>query len=248
MLLAIDKLQMRYPKMGHNALDGVTLQLAAGERVAVLGQSGSGKSTLVRCINRLVEPQAGKILWDEQDVLALKPQQLRRYRRDVGMIFQNFALVDRLDVLHNVLVGSFGRLPWWRPLVGRYGSREQAHALDVLTRVGMAEKVATRADRLSGGQRQRVGIARALMQQPRLILGDEPVSNLDPVIARSVLSLLKNISEQDGIAVLLNLHNMELAQFFADRIIGIHAGRIVYDGPSTGLTNEVLARVYPTEA
>ena len=248
MLLSITDLKMRYPKAQQYALDGVSLELAAGERVAVLGQSGSGKSTLVRCINRLVEPQAGRVLWDGQDVLALGPQQLKRYRCDVGMVFQEFALLDRLDVLRNVLVGSFGRLPWWRPLVGRYSVEERARALDVINRVGMAEKVASRADRLSGGQRQRVGIARALMQQPRLILGDEPVSSLDPVIARSVLSLLREISEQDGIAVLLNLHNVELARFFAERIIGIHAGRIVYDGPASGLTNEVLVDVYPTEA
>ncbi|EEG77664.1 phosphonate ABC transporter ATP-binding protein [Dethiobacter alkaliphilus] len=248
MLLTIDNLTMRYPRAESCALDNVALNLTAGERVAVLGQSGSGKSTLVRCINRLVEPQSGRVAWDGQDVLGLKPEQLKRYRRDVGMIFQNFALVDRLDVLHNVLVGSFGRQPWWRPLLGRYSAEEVAMALDALKRVGMSDKAAARADRLSGGQRQRVGIARALMQKPRLILGDEPVSSLDPVIARSVLSLLREISEQDSIAVLLNLHNVELARFFAHRIVGIHAGRIVYDGPADGLTNEVLARVYPPEA
>lgn len=248
MLLTVEDLRVQYPKTECPALDGVALQLDAGERVAVLGRSGSGKSTLVRCVNRLVEPDSGHIVWDGQEVLKLAPRQLRRLRRDMAMIFQNYALTDRLSVLGNVLVGSFGRLGWWQPLVGSYSAAETQRAMQVLQRVGMADRAGSRADRLSGGQRQRVGIARALLQHPRLILGDEPVSSLDPVTARSVLDLLRTISEQDGIAILLNLHSVEYARYFAERVIGLCEGRIVFDGPVANLTSDVLASIYPAEA
>jgi phosphonate transport system ATP-binding protein len=245
MLLTIENLRMQYPKSDIPALQGVTLQLAKGERVAVLGQSGAGKSTLVRCLNRLVKPQEGRILWQGQDVLMMRPGELQCYRQKVGMVFQSYALVNRLDVYSNVMVGSFGRVPLWRPIFGLYAKEERELAITVLQRVGLAKKACSRADRLSGGQQQRVGIARALMQRPQLILGDEPVASLDPVTARSVLDLLVQISEQDQIAMLLNLHSVELARHFAGRIIGLSHGSVVYDGPAEGLTGDVLANIYP---
>lgn len=247
MLLSVRSLSKRYSPESPWALRDVDVDVAAGEFVTILGPSGAGKSTFIRCINRLVEPTSGTITFNGVPLAQLSDKELRRQRRDIGMIFQEFHLIDRLDVLTNVLVGRFGALPPWRPILGLYPAQDVAVARQALARVGLAEYAHRRARELSGGQRQRVAIARALTQQPRLILGDEPVSNLDPATSEGIMRLLRQVNEEDGITIILNLHSVTLARRYAHRIIGMSAGRIVFDGPADQLTNGDLARIYGTE-
>ncbi|BCJ87987.1 phosphonate ABC transporter ATP-binding protein [Effusibacillus dendaii] len=243
-MLIIQDLKKKYAKSPRPALDGINLTVEKGEFIAVLGLSGAGKSTLIRCINQLVLPTSGEILWHDQPVLGKRGKALRAYRRQVGMIFQNFNLIDRLSVLQNVLAGRFGTTPMWRVLLQQYTREDLQIAEEALLRVGMVEFKRVRADQLSGGQRQRVAIARALAQKPELILGDEPISNLDPVTAVDVMELLKSINEKEGITMILNLHSVEIAVQYANRIIGIANGQVVYDGSPEGLSETVLAQIY----
>jgi phosphonate transport system ATP-binding protein len=226
------------------ALVDVSLQVAAGEMVVVLGPSGAGKSTLLRCINRLVEPGGGEVR-----IAGEAPPQtraaLRRLRSQVGMIFQDHNLVPRLSVLKNVLAGRLSRMPQWLSLLQLYRDEDVRIALQCLERVHLEDRAWSRADRLSGGQQQRVGIARAIAQEPRAILADEPVASLDPKSARVVLRDLKRASRDLGIAVLCNLHQVGYAREFADRVIGIHAGRVVFEGLPDALDERALARIYP---
>ncbi|MEE8260827.1 MAG: phosphonate ABC transporter ATP-binding protein [Nitrospinaceae bacterium] len=231
---------------GTRALKDVSLEIEAGEFVVVLGKSGAGKSTLLRCINRLVEPTSGKIFFEDQEVTALDGKRLRALRQNIGMIFQNYNLVDRLSVQTNVLSGALGRTSAWSALVNYFAKEEIAAAQHNLERMEIDGKAGQRADQLSGGQQQRVGIARALMQQPKIILADEPVASLDPATSRTILDILTRINREDGVTVLCNLHLPELARKYAQRLIAMKSGEIVYDGPPEGLTSEISDQLYNT--
>jgi len=226
------------------ALVDVSLQVAAGEMLVVLGPSGAGKSTLLRCVNRLIEPSGGEIRIADEAAPKTRAG-LRRLRSQVGMIFQDHNLVPRLSVLKNVLAGRLSKMPHWMSLLQLFRDDDIRIALDCLRRVDLEDRAWTRADRLSGGQQQRVGIARAVAQEPRAILADEPVASLDPKSARLVLSDLKRASRELGIAVLCNLHQVGYAMEFADRIVGIHAGRVVFEGVPGALDEQALGRIYP---
>ena len=226
------------------ALVDVSLQVAAGEMLVILGPSGAGKSTLLRCINRLVTPSGGEVRIAGEAEPTTRAG-LRRLRSQVGMIFQDHNLVPRLSVLKNVLAGRLSRMPLWLSLLQLFRAEDMRIALDCLRRVELEERAWSRADRLSGGQQQRVGIARALAQQPGAILADEPVASLDPNSARLVLGDLKRASRELGIAVLCNLHQVGYAREFADRIVGIHAGRVVFEGTPDALDDRALGRIYP---
>jgi phosphonate transport system ATP-binding protein len=226
------------------ALRGVDIRVAAGEMCVVLGPSGAGKSTLLRCVNRLVEPTSGTILVGGRPAPRSRAE-LRELRRHVGMIFQDHNLVPRLSVLKNVLTGRLASMPVFTSVLQMFPRADVQIALHALERVALADRAMDRADRLSGGQQQRVGIARALAQQPQVILADEPVASLDPKTARVVLDDLRRAAHELGIAVLCNLHQVEYALEFADRIVGIGAGRVVFEGTPAQLDHPALARIYP---
>ncbi len=218
---------------------------AGGGLTAVIGPSGTGKSTLLRCINRLVDPTAGQILFEGQDLAALKGAALRQMRCRIGMVFQEYNLVERLTVLENILCGKLGTLPVWRPLLRRFAAGDLDRAFELLQAVGLPEDFASRrCDALSGGQRQRVGIARALMQQPRLILADEPTSSLDPKTSVEIMELLQSVSMREQVPVIVNIHNVELARRFAQRIVGLSQGQVVFDGAPEHLSDELLNTIY----
>lgn len=242
-MLDIADLVKVYPG-GERAVDGVSFAVPAGEVVGLIGPSGAGKSTLIRCINRLVEPTAGRIALDGERVTGLSRRVLRRARRRIGMIFQEFALVERLTVMENVLSGRLGYVPFWRSYFRRFRPQDVRLAFRLLDRVGLAAQVDKRADALSGGQRQRVGIARALAQEPRLLLVDEPTASLDPKTSRQIMRLIVEAAREQALPVIINIHDVALAQMFVDRIIGLRAGRLVYDGPPSGLDADALTRIY----
>ena len=229
------------------ALDDVTFDVPAGQVVALIGPSGAGKSTLIRCINRLVEPTSGRVLLGDLELTALARRPLRLARRRIGMIFQAFALVERLTVMENVLSGRLGYVGFWKSFLRRFPPSDIARAFELLDRVGLSDFVDKRADALSGGQRQRVGIARALMQAPDLLLVDEPTASLDPKTSRQIMRLLAELCAERGLAAVINIHDVQLAQRFVQRVIGLKAGRVVYDGPPDGLTPEVLTAIYGEE-
>lgn len=229
---------------GFHALKGVSAEIAAGSFTVVLGPSGAGKSTLLRLVNGLETPSAGGIAVDG---VAVTPENLRAIRGEVGMVFQHFNLVDRLSVMTNVLVGRLKHRSWLSSVLYLFRREDMAVAQEALDRVGLVEKSWERADRLSGGQQQRVGIARALAQQPRVILADEPVASLDPVTSEEIMQLLREICERDRITLLVNLHQVDLAKRFADRIIGLNAGRVVFDGMPRELDRAALASIYQRE-
>jgi phosphonate transport system ATP-binding protein len=241
-MIEVRGLSKRYGEL--TALADVSLEVKAGEMLVVLGPSGAGKSTLLRCINRLVEPSSGEVRIKGEPV-ASSGVALRRLRSQIGMIFQDHNLVPRLSVLKNVLTGRLSYMPRWMSLLQLFRDEDVRVAMDCLQRVELQDRAWSRADRLSGGQQQRVGVARALAQQPRAILADEPVASLDPKTARVVLNDLKRASRELGIAVLCNLHQVGYALEFADRIIGIHAGRVVFEGRPEALDSQSLARIYP---
>jgi len=226
------------------AVAGADLTIARGEMVGIIGRSGAGKSTLLRLINRLIEPTSGRIVADGVDVTALRGKALRAWRARTAMIFQQFNLVNRLDVLTNVLCGRLNHMSAWRVLFKRFTPAERALAVRTLERFGLAEVALNRADALSGGQQQRVAIARALLQEPAMLLADEPISSLDPVNAKAVMDALQDINRTDGITVLVNLHTLDTARAYCGRVIGMSAGRIVFDGPPEGLTEDVLHAIY----
>jgi phosphonate transport system ATP-binding protein len=241
-MIEVRGLSKRYGEL--TALTDISLKVEPGEMLVVLGPSGAGKSTLLRCVNRLVEPSSGEVRI-AGDPPAGGGAALRRLRSQVGMIFQDHNLVPRLSVLKNVLTGRLARMPAWMSLLQLFRDEDLRIALDCLKRVELDDRAWSRADRLSGGQQQRVGIARALAQEPRAILADEPVASLDPKTARVVLNDLKRASRELGIAVLCNLHQVGYAMEFADRIVGIHAGRMVFEGRPDNLDQQGLARIYP---
>jgi phosphonate transport system ATP-binding protein len=246
-LLKIENLTKVFPN-GTVAVKNVSFGVEDGEFLAIIGLSGSGKSTLLRCINRLIDPTEGRVIWDGQDITAAQGVELRHIRRQIGMIFQQFNLVKRSSVMTNVLSGRLGYAhPVWS-LFHRFPAEDQQRAVMALDRVGIPEKADDRADQLSGGQQQRVGIARALMQEPRLMLADEPVASLDPVLSHSILQYLELLNRQDGITVLCSLHFLDLVHRYATRVIGLKDGEVVFDGPPSELTRERFKEVYGEEA
>ncbi len=245
-MLTLTQLTKRY-KTGDLALQGVTLDIPQGQVVGLIGPSGAGKSTLIRCINRLVEPTAGTVQLKDVELTTLGQAALRRARRRMGMIFQEYALVERLTVMENVLSGQLGYVPFWRSLLRRFPAPAIQQAFAVLDRVGLLDHVDKRADALSGGQRQRVGIARALLQNPDLLLIDEPTASLDPKTSRQIMRLITEICAEHRLAAIINIHDVALAQLFVQRIIGLRQGVVVYDGPPEGLTAEVLTDIYGAE-
>jgi len=232
---------------GTHALEDVNLRVDEPQVVAVIGSSGAGKSTLIRCINRLVEPTSGRIMLNDLDVTALSRRELRIVRRRMGMIFQEYNLVERLTVMENVLSGRLGYVSFWQAYWRRYPSGDIARAFELLDRVGLEGRENTRADALSGGQRQRVGIARALMQEPDLLLVDEPTASLDPKTSRQIMRLVCELAHERGTPALINIHDVALAQSFADRVVGLADGKVVFDGEATALTPQVLTRIYGDE-
>lgn len=226
------------------AVKNLSLTLQAGEFVVVLGKSGSGKSTLIRLINRLVEPSAGRIFLGEDEVTQASPARLRRLRRRMGMVFQEYNLVHRLSVLTNTLAGALGEVSPAAGLLNRFPAVAVERACEHLNRLQLGDKIHQRADRLSGGQKQRVGIARALMQEPELLLADEPVSSLDPATSRVILDILKRVNRERGVTVLCNLHLPALAREYGTRVLGLRAGRLVYDGPPENLGTEEVNEIY----
>lgn len=245
-MLKLDKLSKTYAT-GDTALNQVTFEVSAGQVVGLIGPSGAGKSTLIRCINRLVEPSGGTITLGETDLARLQGRALRRARRRIGMIFQEYALVERLTVMENVLSGRLGYVPAWRSFLRRYSPADVSLAFSLLDQVGLSDHFNKRADALSGGQRQRVGIARALEQDPELLLVDEPTASLDPKTSRQIMRLIGNACRERNLPAIINIHDVMLAQQFTDRIIGLQAGSVVFDGPPSALTDEVLTRIYGDE-
>ncbi|TNF64698.1 MAG: phosphonate ABC transporter ATP-binding protein [Rhodobacteraceae bacterium] len=245
-MLILDGLSKTY-KTGDAALRNVSLKVPKGQIMGLIGPSGAGKSTLIRCINRLVEPTAGKVLLGDVDLVGLGKADLRRQRRRIGMIFQEYALVERLTVMENVLSGRLGYVPFWRSFLRKYPPGDIQRAYQLLDRVGLMEHADKRADALSGGQRQRVGIARALAQDPELLLVDEPTASLDPKTSRQIMRLLTEICAERGLPAIVNIHDVPLAQQFMQRIVGLRAGRVVFDGTPDQLTETVLTEIYGAE-
>jgi phosphonate transport system ATP-binding protein len=245
-MLRIEQLVKKY-KTGDAALRGVDLTVNKGEVLGLIGPSGAGKSTLIRCVNRLVEPSSGRIYLGDEEITAMSGSALRRTRRRIGMIFQEYALVERLTVMENVLSGRLGYVGFWSSLARRFPPEDVERAFATLDRVGLIDHVDKRADALSGGQRQRVGIARALVQSPDLLLIDEPTASLDPKTSRQVMRLLLELCAERGLGAIVNIHDVALAQMFLPRIVGLRAGEVVFDGPADGLTPEVLTRIYGEE-
>ena len=232
---------------GKPVLRDITLDFAPEGVTAIIGPSGTGKSTLIRCINRLVEPSGGQVLLDGQDLVPLRGRELRLARRRIGMVFQEYNLVERLSVMENLLSGRLGYVPLWRAWLRKYPAEDIARAFDLLDAVGLPDHATRRADALSGGQRQRVGIARALMQRPALLLADEPTSSLDPRTAVEVMELLTTLTQREQVPVIINIHNVELAKRYCGRIIGMHQGAVVFDGPPEALEASHLQLIYGGE-
>ncbi|MEW6717065.1 MAG: phosphonate ABC transporter ATP-binding protein [Chloroflexota bacterium] len=230
------------------ALDNVSFKVKQGEFLAVIGLSGSGKSTLLRCINRLVEPTSGDIIWDNVNITEASQDEMRRIRRKIGMVFQNFNLVTRSKVITNVLAGRLGYVNPAMSLINRFPKEDIAMAMQQLTRVGIANQAYKRADELSGGQQQRVGIARAMVQEPELILADEPVASLDPVLAHSIMQYLEQINKEDGVTVICSLHFLDLVHRYADRAIALNEGRLMFDGKPEEIDDVKFKEIYGQEA
>lgn len=246
-MLRVENLSKVYPT-GTVALKDVSFEVPEGEFMVVIGLSGSGKSTLLRCINRLIEPTSGRIVWDDVDITSANPTELRHIRRQIGMVFQQFNLVKRSKVITNVLSGRLGYVNPWASLLGLWPSSEKERAMKALERVGMPEKANNRADALSGGQQQRVGIARALMQEPRLILADEPVASLDPVLAHTILQYLEALNKTDGATVICSLHFLDLVHRYATRVIALKDGLKVFEGLPKEIDRARFKEIYGEEA
>jgi phosphonate transport system ATP-binding protein len=245
-MLVIEDLTRQYGD--RRAVDGVSLRIEPGSFVGVIGRSGAGKSTLLRLINRLADPSSGRILHDGREVTTLRGRDLREWRTRCAMIFQQFNLVGRLDVMTNVLMGRLSHVPSYRSLLRQWSAEDRAMALAALESFDMGEFAGQRADGLSGGQQQRVAIARALVQEPEILLADEPVASLDPRNTRLVMDALAEVNRRYGITVLCNLHSLDLARAYCDRLVGLAAGRVVFEGGPFDLTEDVARRLYGLEA
>ena len=246
-ILEVRELRARYTSAGPEILKGISFDVEADDFFAIIGPSGAGKSTLIRCINKLVEPNGGTVRFGDLDVTGLRGRQLRGVRRNIGMIFQEFNLIDRMSVMDNVLSGRLGYTGNLRTLFRAFPRADIERALELLHRVGLEEHVDKRADELSGGQRQRVGIARALMQGPKLLLLDEPTSSLDPKISREVMGLIKTMAQEFGVPCLCNIHDVALAMEFCNRIIGLQDGVKMFDGPVEEMDQAKLDEIYAME-
>ena len=242
-MLSIKNLVQQYVP-GKPVLRDISLDIAGADITAIIGPSGTGKSTLIRCINRLVEPTSGAIEFEGRDLVKLSGSELRQTRSRIGMVFQEYNLVERLSVMENLLTGCLGKTPAWKALLRKFEPADIKRAWEMLEVVGLTSFVNARADSLSGGQRQRVGISRAVMQEPALLLADEPTSSLDPKTSVEIMELLARIAQDRNIPVIINMHDVELAKRFANRIIGMAGGRIVYDGPPAGLGDDILRQIY----
>ena len=242
-MIVFDHVSKVYPN-GTVGLDDVNLTIQDGEFVAIIGRSGAGKSTLLRSVNRMHDITGGTLTVGGTGVGGLRGKALRQFRRGIGMVFQSFNLVTRTTVIRNVLSARVPEMPFWRVVLGAFRKEDKMTALESLDKVGILDKAYIRADQLSGGQQQRVALARTLAQKPKIILADEPVAALDPVTAKQVMEDFVRINREMGISILLNIHHVELAIEYADRIIGIRAGKIVYDGPSKEVDQQVLDAIY----
>lgn len=245
-MIKFDKVNKVYPN-GLHALKNISLEIEQGEFVAIIGLSGAGKSTLLRTVNRMHDITDGSLTVDGQEVNDLKGKELRKFRRKLGMVFQSFNLVTRTSVINNVLTSRVPDMPLWKSIIGLYSKEDKIIALEALDKVGILDKAYVRADQLSGGQAQRVALARTLAQNPEIILADEPVAALDPITAAQVMDDFKKINEEMNISILINIHHVDLALKYADRVIGIKAGEIVYDGPSKNVDGEILKQIYGRE-
>ena len=246
-MLRVENLTKVYDD-GTVALKDVSFEVPDGQFLAIIGLSGSGKSTLLRCINRLVEPTSGRVFWNGEDVTAATQEDLRLIRRRIGMVFQHFNLVHRSKVITNVLAGRLGYVNPALAIVNRFPRADVAKAMAQLERVGLSEKARARADELSGGQQQRVGIARAMMQDPQMILADEPVASLDPVLAHSIMQYLELINDEDHVTVLCSLHFLDLVHKYADRAIALNQGELVFDGAPRAIDDARFKDIYGQEA
>jgi phosphonate transport system ATP-binding protein len=245
-MLKLDKLSKTYGT-GDQALTDVTLEIPDGQVMGLIGPSGAGKSTLIRCINRLVEPTSGRVILNDVEVQAVGSRELRKQRRHMGMIFQEYALVERLTVMENVLSGQLGYVGFWSSYFRRFPQKAVDEAFRLLERVGLDQMVDKRADELSGGQRQRVGIARALLQDPTILLVDEPTASLDPKTSRQIMRLICELCEERNLSAIINIHDVALAQMFVQRIVGLQLGEVVYDGSPNQMSPDVLTQIYGEE-
>jgi phosphonate transport system ATP-binding protein len=245
-MLRISGLTKRY-QTGDLALRDIDLTVPDGQVMALIGPSGAGKSTLIRCVNRLIEPTAGNIFLNRTELTALSRRELRQARRNIGMIFQEYALIERLSVMENVLSGRLGYVGFWRSWFRKFHEADIQAALRLLERVELAHMVDKRADELSGGQRQRVGICRALVQDPLLLLVDEPTASLDPKTSRQIMRLICELCRERNLTVVVNIHDVQLARMFAERVVGLRQGEVVYDGSPADLNAEVLTQIYGEE-
>ena len=245
-MLEIKKLVKKY-NTGDLAINGVDLKVEKGQVMALIGPSGAGKSTLIRCVNRLENPTSGEIWLNGENIVKMRSGKLRRARRNMGMIFQEYALVERLTVMENVLSGRLGYVGFWRSFLRKFPQSDINAAFGLLEKVGLDTMVNKRADELSGGQRQRVGIARALIQKPDILLVDEPTASLDPKTSRQIMRLITELCEENQLAAIINIHDVALAQMYAERIVGLREGSIVYDGPPDDLKPDVLTEIYGKE-
>lgn len=233
---------------GTVALSDVSFEVPDGEFLAVIGLSGSGKSTLLRCINRLIDPTEGRILWNDEDITAASQEDMRRIRRRIGMVFQHFNLVNRSKVITNVLAGRLGYTSPALAIVNRFSKKDREMAMAQLARVGLETKAQNHAEDLSGGQQQRVGIARAMMQQPEMILADEPVASLDPVLAHSIMQYLEKINQEDGVTIICSLHFLDLVHRYGQRVIALNEGRLMFQGLPEEIDDQMFKDIYGQEA
>ncbi len=245
-MLEIKQLVKKY-HTGDLAINGVDLKVEKGQVMALIGPSGAGKSTLIRCVNRLENPTSGEIWLNGENIVKMRSGKLRRARRNMGMIFQEYALVERLTVMENVLSGRLGYVGFWRSFLRKFPQSDINAAFGLLEKVGLDTMVNKRADELSGGQRQRVGIARALIQKPDILLVDEPTASLDPKTSRQIMRLITELCEENKLTAIINIHDVALAQMYAERIVGLREGSIVYDGPPDDLKPDVLTEIYGKE-
>ncbi len=246
-MLEVKDLRIRYNKSGPEILKGISFSVESDDFLAIIGPSGAGKSTLIRCINRLVEPTSGDVFFDGINIIGLSQSEMRKIRCKMGMIFQEFNLVERMSVIDNVLSGRLGYTSTIRSLFKMFPKSDIQKALEYLARVGLSDFVEKRATELSGGQRQRVGIARALMQNPKLLLVDEPTSSLDPKISREVMGMIKKMSEEENVPVLCNIHDVTLALEFSNKVIGIQDGIKKFEGPPNTVEKSTLDEIYALE-
>lgn len=245
-IMSIENLNKEYSK-GKSVLKDVNFEIKQGELLSIIGPSGAGKSTLLRSINRMIEPTSGKITFDNKNITNVKGRELRNMRTNIGMIFQHYNLVDRLSVFENVMHGTLGYKNSLQGIFSLYTESEKEEAIDIITELGIEEHIYKRCDELSGGQKQRVGIARALVQKPKIILCDEPIASLDPSSSRVIMEHLRKICSEKGITVIVNLHQVDAAKNYSDRIIGLNSGEIVFNGHPTEINKEVIQNVYGTD-